>query len=205
VSHLRVHAVVKRLGGRRVLDGVSLDVPGGAAALVGPNGVGKSTLLRVAAGLLDADEGSVTLDGELLSHARTRRRLGYVPEAADPPPQLTVREVVTLAASLKDSAPPGDDVVERLGVTSFIDQRVGALSLGQRRRACLLAALAGAPPLMILDEPTNGLDPGGVDMLAALLVERAAAGVVLLATHDLHFAARVGARVVSLRDGRIDI
>jgi ABC-type multidrug transport system ATPase subunit len=190
---LSVRSLHKRLGGRQVLAGVGFELADGEAlAVLGANGCGKTTLLRACAGVLEPDEGSITLRGLPLRHAR--RHLGYVPEAADPPPHLTPAEFLRLCASLRRSPPIDPATVERLGVTPFLDQRIGSLSLGQRRRACLAAALVGAPWLLVLDEPSNGLDPGGVALLADVLVEHTAAGrAVLFATHDLALADRIGA------------
>jgi ABC-type multidrug transport system ATPase subunit len=187
---LRVEDVGKRLGGRRVLDRVRLRCDGGVLAVVGPNGVGKSTLLRIVAGILVPDEGGVFLRERRIE--RALRDVGYVPEKADPPPHLSVAELCALARALRRApAALPDETLDRLGVRDFWEQRIATLSLGQRRRACLAAALVGDPWLLVLDEPTNGLDVGGMDMLADVL--RAHAGGVLLATHDREFAERVGA------------
>jgi ABC-2 type transport system ATP-binding protein len=180
---LRVVDVGKRLGGRRVLDRISFELSGGTLAVVGANGSGKTTLLRIVAGVLPSDEGMVFLDGAF----------GYVPETADPPAHLTVAELLALVAALRRAPPLTVDLQWRLGLDAIAGQRIGSLSLGHRRRACLGAALVGAPWLLVLDEPTNGLDPPGVELLGALLREHASGGAVLLATHDLAFADALGA------------
>jgi ABC-type multidrug transport system ATPase subunit len=194
---LRLRGVSKRLGGCAVLAHLDAEVAAGhATALLGANGVGKSTLLRIAAGVLAPDAGEVTLAGDslLAADGAVRRRLGYVPEHPDALPHLTVRELVRLCAALKRAPFPDDALLARLGADVLLDRRTHALSLGQRRRAFLAAALVGAPALLLLDEPSNGLDPDGVAMLVALLRERCAAGAaVLVATHDLAFADALGA------------
>ena len=194
---LRIHGVSKRLGGRPVLVHVDTELAAGSAlALLGENGVGKSTLLRIVAGVLAPDAGEVTLAGQsmLAADGAVRRRLGYVPEHPDALPHLTVRELLRLCAALKHAPLPDDALLARLGADLLLDRRSHALSLGQRRRAFLAAALVGEPALLVLDEPSNGLDPAGVAMLAALLRERCAAGAaVLVATHDLAFADAIGA------------
>lgn len=204
---LRVENIRKRLGGRAVLGGVSLTCEdAGAFVLLGKNGAGKSTLLRVIVGILEPDEGDVRLFGESITgaHVAGRRRLGYVPEAGDAPPYLTVREFVSLVAALKRAAFPPQSLVERLGVGPILAQRIGSLSLGQRRRACLLSALVGDPWLLVLDEPTNGLDPDGIAALRDLLCERTHGGAAtLLATHDLAFAAAISGRLIELSGGVI--
>ena len=204
---LAIDGIRKRFGGREVLRGATLTAaPGERIALLGPNGTGKSTLLAIVAGLIEPEAGAVTLDGVSLlgREVRARARLGYVPEAADAPPHLTVSELLALVSALKRAASPPEPLLARLGVLPLLDQPVGSLSLGQRRRACLAAALVGDPALLVLDEPTNGLDPGGVDALASLLRERGASGgVALVATHDLAFAAALEARCARLDGGRV--
>ncbi len=198
---LRIGHVHKRLAGRRVLVDVSLECAAGApVTLLGENGAGKSTLLSIVAGILAPDEGIVTLDGATLlgDHPPARRRLGFVPEHPDALPHATVGELVALVAALKGAA-VDQAVLGRVGVAELLERRLGTLSLGQRRRAFVAAALVGAPGCLILDEPTNGLDPDGITMLGELLRERAAAGaVVMVATHDLPFAAGLAGRTVRL-------
>ena len=199
----------KRLGGRLVLDRVDLtiDAPG-SIALCGENGAGKSTCLRILAGVIAADEGALLFDGDPLDedNRRARRHLGYVPESADPMPHLSVGELLALVAALKRAPPLAGEVIDRLGARSILSQRIGTLSLGQRRRACLCAALVGDPWLLLLDEPTNGLDPDGVKLLAELLREHAGrGGAALVATHDLAFAEVIGARTWKLASGRLQV
>ncbi len=158
---LAVRDLQKRLGGRRVLDQLSLDCDAGTiTAIVGPNGAGKSTLLAILAGVMEPDAGSVDIDGASITRQRTRARarLGYVPEAADPPPHLTVDELIALVVALRRAAPLAAEIRQQLGTEPLGHQRIDRLSLGERRRACLAAALVGDPGLLVLDEPTNGLD-----------------------------------------------
>jgi ABC-type multidrug transport system ATPase subunit len=204
---LLIAGVAKRFGGREVLRGLHLECERGEnVAIVGPNGAGKSTLLGVVAGLLEPEAGSVTLEGEPLigRRAPARARIGFVPEGADPPPHLLVGELLSLCAALKQADLPPAPLLERIGVGPLLEQPIGSLSLGQRRRTCLAAALVGDPLLLVLDEPTNGLDPGGVEMLASLLRDRSEADrMALISTHDLAFAGAARARLVRLENGRV--
>jgi ABC-type multidrug transport system ATPase subunit len=194
---LSVVGLSKRLGRRDVLKGATFSAEGGrVVVLFGANGTGKSTLLGILAGALDADAGEASLAGETLlgaADASTRARVGYVPEAADPPPHLSPRELLALVAALKRAPPLPEPVLTRLGLPEFMDRPVGSLSLGQRRRACLAAALVGDARLLLLDEPTNGLDAAGVIELRDLLRAHAdSGGIALVATHDAPFADAVG-------------
>ena len=206
MSRLVVHGVRKILGGRWVLDGVDLtwDRPG-TLVLHGENGAGKSTLLRILAGVIPADAGEIVVHGHRLTTDRlgALRRLGYAPEIAELPSHLRVAELVALVAALKQCNAPAPALIERLGVTAILGQRLGSLSLGQRRRACLLAALTGDPDLLVLDEPTNGLDREGIALLIDLLAERAASGLAaVVATHDRAFIARVATAKIAVVGGR---
>ena len=200
--------VGKRLGGRDALDRVSFTFDGpGVLAIVGENGAGKSTLLKLFAGLISPDRGRVTIDDVSPSSGppSIRRALGYVPEAADPFPYLAAGDVIRLVASIKRTEPPAD-LVEELGVSRLLGQRMEALSLGERRRVCLVLALLGDPWLLLLDEPTNGLDAAGLTTLVGLLDRHVArGGSVLVATHDMELAARTGARTLRLREGRVAV
>lgn len=210
---LEVVDVEKRLGGRRVLDRICLTCgPSEVCAVLGRNGAGKSTLLRVVAGMIEPDAGRVSVLGEPVTGGgtRARRHLGYVPDATDALPDLLVEEFVALVRALKDV--PKDERAERelatwrerLELQSVWKQRLSSLSFGQRKRACTLAALVGDPWLLVLDEPSNGLDAAGSELLVELIATRRARGLAtLLASNDLPFVEAVGARRYELRDGRI--
>jgi ABC-2 type transport system ATP-binding protein len=141
--------------------------------------------------------------GPRKERVRARGRLGYVPEAADPPGHLSCDELHALVAAVKSAPLLGPELRARLGLTDLGGHRIDQMSLGQRRRACLGAALIGDPAVLILDEPTNGLDVGGVETLIDLLRSRLAAGTTLLvASHDVDFLDAVGALRLRLEAGR---
>jgi ABC-type multidrug transport system ATPase subunit len=202
---LVVRGLAKRFGARPVLAGVDLtcDAPG-VTALFGENGAGKSTLLALLAGVMVASGGEALLDGKSLFAAATRRALGYVPEAADAPPHLLPDELVDLVAGLKRAPRPPAALLDALGWSELAARRIGALSLGQRRRACLAAALVGDPRLLLLDEPSNGLDHERTRALVELLRARVAAGaIVIVATHDEALADALSARRLRLAAGSL--
>jgi ABC-2 type transport system ATP-binding protein len=147
-------------GGRTVLDGLDLDVTGGVTGLLGPSGCGKSTLMRALVGVQQIDAGNVTVLGEEAGSKGLRSRLGYVTQAPSVYDDLTVAENLSFFARVLGR--PKDDVdraVERVALSDHRDQVVGRLSGGQRSRASLAVALLGQPELLVLDEPTVGLDP----------------------------------------------
>jgi ABC-2 type transport system ATP-binding protein len=207
---LRMTEVSKSYGTRAVLRSVALSCAGGESVMVvGENGSGKSTLLKIAAGLVEAGAGKVVLCDEPLApgSVRGRRHLGYLPDASDAFPDLTVAELVTLSLALKRAAATPAVVAgwqQRLGLESSLGLRLRALSFGQRKRAFLLSALLGEPWLLILDEPSNGLDPAGSALVAEIVRERRAAGVgTLLASNDAAFISDVGGTAHRLVDGRL--
>lgn len=202
---LTVERLSVRRGGRVVLDDVSLVV--GAheiVGIVGPNGCGKSTLLGCIAGVLPARDGRVLVAGASVWGSRrdrttARRALGYVPEAADPPGFLTGAELWTLCAAARGVSPPSRELRDALGLDELAATPLERTSLGQRRRACLGAALLGPPALLVLDEPDNSLDAARTDALVALVTAHAAGGgACVLASHDRALLERLGARVFDL-------
>ncbi len=195
---------VKR-GTRTVLDEVSLSVaPGEIVGVIGPNGCGKSTLLTSVAGVLAPRDGRITIDGASVwgtraDRTRARRALGYVPEGADPPGFLRAAELWALCAASRGCEPPTLALRAALGLADVADLALDRMSLGQRRRACLGAALLGPPKLLVLDEPDNGLDVLRLAALVTLLRDHAAAGgATILASHDAAWLDELDARRVEL-------
>lgn len=202
---LRVERLRVKRGGRVILDDLELSAAAGElVGIVGKNGCGKSTLLMTIAGVLAPADGRVVVDGASVwgvqrDRIRARKALGYVPEGADPPGFLLAAELWAVCAASRGTEPPSLDLVDRLGLDELRDIALDRMSLGQRRRACLGAALLGPPQLLVLDEPDNGLDTRRVDALVALLRDHAAAGrAAIIATHDAALLDQLGARVVAL-------
>jgi len=209
---LLVSQLCKALGGRRVLDALELECASGEVAVVlGANCSGKSTLLRALSGILEPDRGSVQVLGHELTGGGVpaRRALGYVPDGMERLPDLRVAEFIGLIRSLKQAsdhvwAQPLAAWRERLGLAALWSQRLGALSFGQRKRVCLLSALLGDPWLLLLDEPSNGLDSAGLELVIALIAERQSRGeATVLGTNDEPFAGRLAATRYRLDTGRL--
>jgi len=211
---VRVSQVTRRYGAVTVLDDVSFDLSPGVTALLGPNGAGKTTLLGLLSTAAVADAGEVTVlgrpaDGALAERTEIRRRLGYLPQEVRFPAGMSVFGFLDYIAVLKewsDTSARHAEVRRVLGVVGLDDRptiKVRRLSGGQRRRLAFAQALIGDPELLILDEPTTGLDPEQRAAFRATLSERARTGTVLLATHQTEDVAAVCDRVIVLVAGRV--
>ena len=192
------------------LDGVSFEVPAGhIVGFVGRNGAGKTTAMRIALGVLQADEGEVRWRGHAVDTA-TRRRFGYMPEERGLYPKMRVLEQLVYLARLRGT--PKDVARERasellttLDVIGDSNAKVESLSLGNQQRVQLAAALVHRPELLVLDEPFSGLDPVGVDVLSAVL-QRAAhedGAAVVFSSHQLELVERLCDGVVLIDHGRV--
>ncbi len=191
-------------GGRTVLDGLSVDVPRGTVTgLLGPSGCGKSTLMRAIVGVQVVAGGTVDVLGLPAGSARLRRSVGYVTQAPSVYSDLTVRENLRyFAAVLGAPADDVDRVVDEVGLASHVDVVTGRLSGGQEARVSLAAALLGTPEVLVLDEPTVGLDPVLRRDLWDLFARLADAGrTLLVSSHVMDEAQRCG-RLLLMREGR---
>ncbi|HTR53998.1 MAG TPA: ABC transporter ATP-binding protein [Kofleriaceae bacterium] len=202
---LAVERLTVKRGGRVVIGELALDVAAGeVVGIVGKNGCGKSTLLMAIAGVLEPSDGRVVVTGASVWGAsgerrRARKDIGYVPELADPPGFLLASELWALCAAARGAPAPTPDLIERLGLDELRELQLDRMSLGQRRRTCLAAALLGPPQLLVLDEPDNGLDARRLEALETLLRDHAREGRgALVATHDAALLDRLSARIVAL-------
>jgi ABC-2 type transport system ATP-binding protein len=198
-----IHAseVRRRYGETVALDGVSLSVEAGDVfALIGPNGAGKTTLIRALFGTTDA-EGEVSIFGSPPNAVDTER-IGLLPQEFTPADRLTARELIAYYGGLYDDSRDPDAVLEDVGLADSADTFYENLSGGQKRRACVGTTLVNDPELLVLDEPTTGIDPTGRRELWRL-IERLADGgtTILLTTHYMEEAETLADRVGLLADG----
>jgi ABC-2 type transport system ATP-binding protein len=200
-----IDTLVVRRGGRPVLHGLSLEVGrGGVVGLLGPSGCGKTTLMRAIVGVQVVKSGSITVLGQDAGSPALRHRIGYVTQAASVYDDLTVRQNLQyFRAVLKSPKSDVDRVLEQTDLRAQAGQLVSSLSGGQRSRVSLAAALLGAPELLVLDEPTVGLDPVLRVDLWALFHRLADAGTTLLvSSHVMEEATRCD-RLLLMRDGEV--
>lgn len=208
---LRIESVASGYGRTRVIHDVSLSVPdSGIVAVLGNNGAGKSTLLRTTTGLLKASQGRVLFEGEditkLNAHARARRGLGYVPQGQQAFGDLTTRENLQLVAD--GNRRGGERLAEVLdlfpALTELMERRAGLLSGGQRQQLALARALLLEPKLLLLDEPTEGIQPTVVQLIERTIQQLASDGLaVLLVEQHVGFALEAADSFVVLTSGRI--
>ena len=205
---IRIESLTKKYGGRTVVDDVTFTAqPGRVTGFLGPNGAGKSTSMRMMVGLTRPNRGHVTIyDRSFVELPNPGRDVGVMLDASAQHAGRTGREILTLAQLTMGLGPERvSDMVERVGLTpAAAERRVGTYSLGMRQRLGIAVALMGAPSVLILDEPANGLDPAGIrwmrDLLRAFADE---GGTVLLSSHLLHEVEVIADDIVMIGRGRI--
>ena len=212
-SVISLRGVGRSFGATQALADVDLDLEAGVIGLLGPNGAGKTTLLRLLATALPPSRGKVRVLGRdvevLAERTEIRRRLGYLPQEVGFPRGFTAFAFVDYIALLKEWADPAARhaevrrVLDQVGLSDAATKRIRAMSGGQRRRVALAQALLGSPPVLILDEPTTGVDPEQRVTLRTVLAELARTSIVVLSTHQTEDVAALCERVVVLDRGRV--
>jgi ABC-2 type transport system ATP-binding protein len=199
-----IRGLVVERGGTRVLHGVDVDVPrGSVVGLLGPSGCGKSTLMRAIVGVQIVTGGTIDVLGEAAGSPALRRRVGYVTQAPSVYRDLTVRENLRYFARVLGASGGIEPVLDAVGLSDFGDRIARRLSGGQLARVSLATALLGEPELLVLDEPTVGLDPVLRADLWARFRELAAGGVTLLVSSHVMDEAERCDRLLLMREGRI--
>lgn len=209
---LRLEDLAVQFGSVRALKGVSIHLrPGEVSVLAGPNGSGKSTLMGVVLGLIRPDGGRVLANDRPVAdvgHTTSiafREQLGFLPESVAFSENLTGRQVLRFFASARGLVRARvEEVLERVGLAHAGGRSVGGYSRGMRQRLGLGIAILASPDLLVLDEPTGGLDQQGLTLLWEVLAEwREAGRMVLMSTHDLAAVERRADRVFVLVEGRL--
>ena len=198
--------------GVQALKGVSLELSPGVFGLLGPNGSGKTTLMKIVATLLEADSGTIQMNGtDLLSHKdQTRQMLGYLPQDFGLYPTLTAWQMLDFFAKLKGVTNKKerhaliDALLEKVNLSSERSQRLGEFSGGMRQRLGIAQALIGEPELIIVDEPTAGLDPEERLRFHNLIAETGSENtIVILSTHIVSDVTNLCSRMAIIRQGKI--
>ncbi len=208
---IEVSDLTKSYGPIEALRGITFKVAEGEiVGLLGPNGAGKSTTIKILTGYLQPDEGEVMIDGlDVLTHTReVQARIGYLPENAPLYPELTVQSYLRMMADLREI--PREEQPARLseaiyatGLTDRLTQPIGQLSKGFRQRVCLAQAILHRPKLLILDEPTVGLDPTQIVEIRHLIKRLARHSTILFSSHILSEVEAVCDRVIIIMNGQV--
>lgn len=208
---IEVVNLTKKYGSLRAVDGVSFTIPAGRiTGFLGPNGAGKSTTMRVITGFTPASVGKVRVAGFDVARQplEVKRRIGYLPEHVPLYEEMTVRGFLGFVAGIKE-IPRGnrqteiDGVMERCGLTAMANRIIGNLSKGYRQRVGLAQALLGNPPVLILDEPTVGLDPRQIAEVRTMVRALGGKHTILLSTHILPEVSMVCDSVIIIHRGRV--
>jgi len=202
---VHARALTKRYGDTLALDAVDLQIDDGeCVGLLGPNGAGKTTFLSLVEGLRHPTSGSVELFGGDPRSSSSRLRLGSTPQATALPESLKVGEVIDYVGAHFPRRAPRDAIIEEFGLGAFVDKQCGSLSGGQQRRVSVALAFVGDPELVLLDEPTTGLDVDARRALWAAVRARHAAGCAIVVTsHHLEEIEQLAERVVVIDGGRV--
>jgi ABC-2 type transport system ATP-binding protein len=208
---LDVRSLEKAYGAKQAVRGISFAVEKGTVlGFLGPNGAGKSTTMRMIAGVLEPDVGDVLIDGKsIISDRRAAQAaLGYLPEGAPLYNDMTPPEFLAfLASARKIPKAQRKDAIERTiadaRISGVLGQRIGALSKGYRRRVGLAGAILHDPPVLVLDEPTDGLDPNQKRAVRALIARMAPTKAIVISTHTLAEVPAMCHRAVLVDRGRI--
>lgn len=198
--------IYKRFGKLIVLDNLNLEVSeGGVFAILGPNGSGKTTLIKSLLGMVIPDKGEIYYNSEnVLRKWEYRNNLNYLPQIANFPANLTVTELVEMVKNLRPSQANEKELIELFGLTPFLKQKLGTLSGGTKQKVNIVLTFMFDSDLIILDEPTTGLDPIALIYLKELIQKEKAAGkTILITSHIMSFVEEISDEIVFLLDGKI--
>ncbi len=207
---ISVHKVSKSFGPIKALQDISFEINNHeVVGFLGPNGAGKTTLMRLMTGIFPPSDGAITIDGEHLFHStRVRKKIGYLAEHNPLYKELTVYEFLAYVSILKEI--PRSlrktriaKVADQCGIGSVLKRLIGKLSKGYQQRTGLAQALVGDPEILILDEPTNGLDPAQIVEIRKLIKSLSAERTIILSTHILPEAEMTCGRMFILNEGKL--
>ena len=203
---IEVKDLYKKFGKLEVLKGLNLSVnQGGIFVILGPNGSGKTTLIKSILGMVIPDKGNILIDNtSILKKWDYRNNLNYLPQIANFPKNLTVIELIKMIKDIRPKETREQELIELLGLTPFLNKKLGSLSGGTKQKVNIVLTFMFDSDLIILDEPTTGLDPVALLHLKKLILQQKEQGkTILITTHIMSFVEEMADEVVFLLDGKI--
>jgi len=203
---IAINNLHKRFGKNQVLKGVDLSIDEGHIyAILGPNGSGKTTLIMSIRGMVIPDKGSITvLDRTIKKDWKYRKKIDYLPQIANFPPNIKVKELIHMIKDLRNSPSAEKELIELFGLGPFLDKKLSTLSGGTKQKVNIVLTFMFDSPLIILDEPTTGLDPKALIRLKELIQKEKAQGkTILITTHIMQFVEEMADEILYLLEGEI--
>lgn len=203
---IQISKLHKKFGKLIVLDGLDLEInSGGIFAILGPNGSGKTTLIKSILGMVIPNSGDIKIDNEsVLKKWDYRNQINYLPQIANFPANLTVKELIAMVKNLRPKEANDRDLIELFSLESFLDKKLGNLSGGTKQKVNIILTFMFDSELIILDEPTTGLDPISLIHLKEIIQKEKSKGkTILITTHIMSFVEEVADEIVFLLDGEI--
>lgn len=203
---IQVEGLHKKFSKNQVLSGLDLNIQkGGIFAILGPNGSGKTTLIKIILGMVIADKGTVSVFGKPIKNKwKYRQEIKYLPQIANFPSNLRVRELIRMIKDLRQQTSEEEQLIELFGLKPFLDKKLATLSGGTKQKVNIVLAFMFDSPLLILDEPTTGLDPAALICLKELIRKEKQKGKTILVTsHIMQFVEEVADEIVYLLEGKI--
>jgi Cu-processing system ATP-binding protein len=203
---IKFNNIHKRFGKLTVLDGLDLDIKkGGIFAVLGPNGSGKTTLIKCLLGMVIPNKGEIKFEGKsVLKKWEYRDNLNYLPQIANFPPNLSVIELINMVKNLRAKSSNEEELIQLFGLKSFLNKKLGNLSGGTKQKVNIVLTFMFNSDLIILDEPTTGLDPIALIHLKELIQKEKDNGkTILITTHIMSVVEELADEIVFLLDGKI--
>ncbi len=203
---IRIENLHKKFGKNQVLSNLDLDIKGGGIfAVLGPNGSGKTTLIKSILGMVIPSKGSISvLDKSIKKNWKYRQEIDYLPQIANFPGNLKVKELIRMIKDLRQKESKEDELIKTFGLETFLDKKLGTLSGGTKQKVNIVLTFMFDSPLIILDEPTTGLDPASLIKLKELILQEKGKGkTILITTHIMQFVEEMADEIIYLLEGDI--
>lgn len=203
---IQIEGLHKKFGKNQVLSNLELNIEeGGIFAVLGPNGSGKTTLIKSMLGMVIPNKGQITvLDKIIKRDWKYRHQIDYLPQIANFPGNLKVKELITMIKDLRQKESKEEELITLFGLEPFLNKKLGTLSGGTKQKVNIILTFMFDSPLIILDEPTTGLDPASLIKLKELIISEKSKGkTILITTHIMQFVEEMADEIVYLLEGNI--